>query len=304
MHAMRQGGEDEERTAADDQGGGAGKWCPSCGTGWVDQLDECPDCDTPLEPLPSAAPPGPATPEDAHLEYELDDWDGASRVMLEQLLVAGNVPHAWQGGRLVVPERTEDLVDAYVEQVEVATGPRLDPDAEQVAFDLEGWSDDLVDELTRVLDAEELPWELVAGDGDAHELVVLAADADRVEELVDGLEHPHALPLDDDGTGDDGDDEDERGEEIDPDKVLGGLFVACDRLAKDARDHQGVLGAADASRTLLAARAPYGFDRTTWTGLRERAEALLELLEGDDPASDEVVEEAAADLRTALRPLV
>jgi hypothetical protein len=132
------------------------------------------------------------------------------------------------------------------------------------------------------------------------EIAVLAADAERVEALVDGLEHPDALPLGDD----DADDAEDEGEEIDPDQVLGGLFVACDRLAKDARDHQGVLGAAASARTLLGARAPYGYDRVTWTTLRERATALLDLLEGDDPAADEVVEEAASQLRATLRPLV
>lgn len=297
VFAMNQGGQEEDG-ASDEVGGGAGKWCPACGTGWVDQLDRCPDCDGPLEALPTVEELPPPTEEEAHLEYELDSWEGAARKMLEQLLVAGKVAHAWQGGRLVVPERAEDLVDAWVEQVELALSPRLDPDQPYVVFHLDEWPVEAVDELVALLDAEELPWEM-GSDSSNPEVLVHEADADRVEALVERIEHPDALDVDEEAQPGD------EGVEIDPDRVLGGLYIATDRLAKDARDHQGVLDAVEHATTVVSAKAPYGFDASSWGTLQGLADDLLDLLDDDDAsAEDEEVEACAALLRDALRPIV
>ena len=284
VFAMNQGGQEEDG-ASDEVGGGAGKWCPSCGTGWVDQLDRCPDCDGPLEALPTVEKLPPPTEDDAHLEYELDSWEGAARKMLEQLLVAGKVAHAWQGGRLVVPERAEDL----------------DPDLPYVVFHLDDWPVEAVDELGALLDAEELPWELGA-DASTPEVLVHEVDADRVEAIVERLEHPDALDVDEGGS--DGGDEDDERIEIDPDKVLGGLYIATGRLAKDARDHQGVLQAVEHATSVVSGKAPYGFDAQTWTALVGLADDLLDSLDGDADADDEDVEASVAILRDALRPIV
>ena len=300
VFAMNQGGQEEDG-ASDEVGGGAGKWCPACGTGWVDQLDRCPDCDGPLEALPTVEKLPPPTEDDAHLEYELDSWEGAARKMLEQLLVAGKVAHAWQGGRLIVPERAEDLVDAWVEQVELALSPRLDPDLPYVVFHLDDWPAEAVDELVALLDAEELPWEL-GSDSSNPEVLVHEVDADRVEAMVERIEHPDALDVDDA----DGDVADDPGgsAEIDPDQVLGGLYIATGRLAKDARDHQGVLDAVEHATTVVSAKAPYGFDARAWATLQGLADDLLDLLDDDASAGDEDVEACAAVLRDALRPVV
>lgn len=300
-------GEGLERTVRDGEGGT--RWCLECGSEWVDQLDECPDCDLPLVDENPFVELPPATDDAAHIEYELDEWAAESRVMLDQLLVGASIPHAWEGGRLVVPEAVEQDVDALVEQVEVTTLPTLDPDAEKVAFTLDEWRDDQYEALMAELDDQAIPYEFDIN----HDLIVLAEDGDRVEALLDAVEFPDALAVDDEG-GDrsaelpegDGDGDAaaiDEGHDIDPDAVLGGLFVGCDRLVHDARDHKGVIAVAEHAADVLGARAPYGFPPAPWAAIRQGAQHILDLLESDT-ATDDEVQEAATELRATLRPYV
>ena len=287
------------------QGDGGTRWCLECGSEWVDQLDDCPDCDLPLvdeNPFTELAPPGPG---EAHIEYELDAWAGESRVLLDQLLTGAGIAKVWQGGRLLVPERHEDAVDELVEQVEQTMLPSLDPDAEKVAFTLEEWSDDDYDALMARLEADQVPYEF---DLD-HNRVVPAEHGDHVDDVLDAIEHPDARDVED-GSGDrsedlpDGEaDDDDEAYDIDPDEVLGGLFVATDRLRKDARDRHGVIGVAEQGQLLVGARPPYGVAPGPWATLRARVQALLDLLSGDS-ATDDEVEAAADELRTVLRQYV
>ena len=74
------------------------------------------------------------------LAYELHEWASETRAMLAQLLIADQVPHSWQGTTLLAHESVEETVDALIEEVESAENTDLDPDKEQVAFEMEGWS--------------------------------------------------------------------------------------------------------------------------------------------------------------------
>lgn len=242
----------------------------------------------------------------ARIEYELHDWPIESRQMLRQLLLGVEIPHVWQGGRLVVPEASEAHVDDLVDQVEeTTTGTLLDPDAAQVAFEVQEWDDALVGQLTGLLDERSVPWAFAA----TGELVVLAEHADVVEGLVDELEFPDALPVaGEDDAGQDEEPPEDGTVEIDPDAVLGGLFVACDRLARNAADASGVLAAVRLNTTLASARMPFGYDPKVWQETRSRAAALAVVLEreeadggSDGDATDEEIEQAAAELRDLLR---
>jgi len=290
------GGQGEQKRSEAADGEGGTKWCLDCGSEWVDQLDECPDCDAPLvSDNPFVSLPAPSE-DHAHIEYELDEWSVESRVMLDQLLGGAKIPHVWEGARLVVPEDVEDATDEFVEQVELATLPTLDPDADLAGFTLDEWEDEKVEALTAQLDEAGIAWEIDA-DGD---LVVAEADADAVEAMLDAVDHPDALPVD--GEGDLAVTDDEK-VDIDPDVVLGGLFVACDRLVHDAKDHQGVLAVAEQAATLEMARLPYGFPVGVWKQVREEAATLLGLLESETSTDDEVGEQAEA-LRAVLRPYI
>ncbi|MCC5952936.1 MAG: hypothetical protein JJU45_12675 [Acidimicrobiia bacterium] len=239
-----------------------------------------------------------ARPSGEGIEYELDAWARESRDMLRSLLLGANVPHAWEGGRLVVPEALEEAVDQLVEQVELTTLPTLDPDLEQVAFTVEDMVEAHLDRLQDALEEEGIAFEFNV-DG---ELVVEAPTAERVEELLEVVEFPDALDLDDAGEGDDDDDDDDL-VDIDAGDVLGGLFIAADRLARHPTDPEGVLGVAEGAETVEGARRPYGFDKDLWERIVGQSRGLGDLLR-DDAATDDDIVEAAGSLRDLLRQYV
>ena len=82
--------------------------------------------------------------------------------MLAQLLIADQVPHSWQGTTLLAHESVEETVDALIEEVESAENTDLDPDKEQVAFEMEGWSGELQAALAERLGAAAVPHEFDA----------------------------------------------------------------------------------------------------------------------------------------------
>lgn len=251
------------------------------------------------------------------VEYALDDWAVESRQMLRQLLVGAAVPHVWEGGRLVVPVAFEATADDLVDEVATTFAGTLDdPAVPRVAFDVADFDPGLVDELVTALDDAGVEWLLdTAGD-----LVVAEADAEAVDAAVERLEFPHALPLADpdpsvpggdrdfadaglaveaDGDGD-GVVDDTSAAEIDPDRVLGGLFVAADRLARSATDPAGVLDAVTLGGELAAGAAPFGFDEAVWARITGASAVLVSGIEDAD-TGDEQIEEAAAELRDLLR---
>lgn len=122
------------------------------------------------------------------------------------------------------------------------------------------------------------------------QLAVAAEDADLVEELIDELDHPDALEVEDD----DGDD---AGAE-----VLSALYVAADVLSGAPGHAQAAEELLHASREVGEIEVPYGLDPDSWRELGRLAEALAQRLrEGVD---EETVIEAARMLREAVHPLV
>lgn len=253
---------------------------------------------------------------DATIEYALDDWAVESRQMLRQLLVGAEVPHVWEGGRLVVPEPFESVTDDLVDEVaSTFAGTLDDPDVPRVAFDVADFDPALVDELVTALDAAGVGW-LIDAAGD---LVVAESDADAVDAEVERLEFPHALPVTDPadagsgdpGAGDSGPGGADAGDgegaaaagdlpEIDPDRVLGGLFVAADRLSRSATDPAGVLDTVSLAGELASGAPPFGFDSSVWKLITAEVGGLVDLLEDAD-AADEDIESAAAGVRDRLR---
>ena len=253
-------------------------------------------------PVGPVEPVGGGFGDGAHIEYELDDWAVESRQMLRQLLVGHDVAHVWEAGTLVIPEVFEQVVDDLVDQVAATFAGTLDdPEVPRVVFDVADFDDELVDELAAALTEVGVEWVLEP----TGELVVAAEHTVTVEQLVESLEFPHALPLSPGApvAGGDPDDDIDTGVEIDPDRVLGGLFVAADRLARSATDPHGVLDTLELAAELDAAAIPFGFDEPVWATLRHTTASLVELL-GDAASSDDDVESAAVALRDQLRPWV
>jgi hypothetical protein len=156
-----------------------------------------------------------------------------------------------------------------------------------------------------------------------------------VEELLDEVEFPDALPVDDDDTDEDDDDDEDAAEDAEdladedagvdgdgdagegedaaagvitdddapsaPGEVLSELFLAADRLLHDTGDVAGLDGLATSLDTMEGAGPPYGVDPNLWARLGTEAGALADhLTEGEE----ELAVERATTLRNLLRPFV
>jgi hypothetical protein len=143
-------------------------------------------------------------------------------------------------------------------------------------------------------------------------LVVLEENEERVEAILDEIEFPDALPVDDGdeggGAGDAGGEEaaDAGVDSVDgleAADVMSDLFVAADRLRRNARDADGVLTLVERADVAGRLRLPYGFSRAVWGDIVVQATAVKALLEGDE-ADDETICEHAQVLRDTLRQYV
>jgi hypothetical protein len=221
---------------------------------------------------------------DDELVYDLDDWTerdlGALRERLETLAV----PHRWEGQSLVVAASDEAWLERIFDQVDDDLSLALDPDVEQIAYDLSSWEPERRDALLEALVDEAVPhgW-----DGD--ELYVHEIDERRVDELIDAALDPDAGAA----AGGDGDGQ----------RVMGELFVAADRLRSDPNHHEATLALVDGARLAANVPTPYGIEQRWWEELVGAAAGLAALLESGG-ATDEEVAGAAGDLRDRLRPLV
>lgn len=161
---------------------------------------------------------------------------------------------------------------------------------EHVVYDLSDWTVEQRARLEGVLSGEGLSWWWdAAGAGvPAGQLVVAETCADVVEELIEEIDHPDALEVDD--SADDG------GAEI-----LSQLYLASDVLIAAPTNEVAAVEAQRAAQQAATIAAPYGLDDHTWTEVRRRSATLAEALASGLEAS---VVGAARALRQAVRPLV
>jgi hypothetical protein len=233
---------------------------------------------------------------DDQVTYELHEWPAEAREHLARLLQGW--AHSWQGTALTVPASDMERTDDLVTEVEASIVLALDPDAEKLAYDLSDLQEHQIFTISGSLADEGIPHEF---DGETGELVVHEADEEKVEVILDAVDFPDALPVDDGAEGDGDDDAD-----VDPlaaQNAMSDLFVAADRLRKDARDPDGVLNLVAAAELAASLPLPYGFSDADWKAIVDGARGMADLIEADD-TEDETIEEEADRLRTVLRPYV
>ncbi len=292
--------------------------CPSCGAQYVAAVSRCADCDIELvdamsDEVVESIGLGEADPADGdradQMAYELHEWSGDARVVLDTMLTSENIPHVWETGTLVVRSADEERVDELVERVESTELPTLDPDADQVVYEISGWSQSQRADLESALLAEGIPH----GIDENGDLVVLEADEERVEPILDRVDMEDVLTADEVAA--DGETEAEptapEGEQDDglaAQDAMSDLFVTADRLMKDPDDRddsERLIAAADRAESLPL---PYGFSPAVWSDIKSKAGELRGLLAADGSAEDEVdpdaVVEAARALRQTLRQYV
>lgn len=162
-------------------------------------------------------------------------------------------------------------------------------DHEILVYELNTWEPAQRAQLEIVLAQEGVTYQWEDTD-----LLVPAAEEARVDDLLDKIEFPDALPLEDGA------------EEVDDEavyQVMSDLFVLSDRIAEAKTVDLAVAGDfIEAAGAAAATPAPFGVDERTWQQVQRLAGEIAERLEqeGDD---DAVIAETAT-LRNALRGFV
>jgi hypothetical protein len=265
-----------------------------CGAEYVEGVLECADCLVPLSERRPLTLAELGNEDDEQVAYEFDELEPMQRLAIDELFAGNGIAHAWDGTSLVVREEDEAEADQLIDEAD--RDAFLESEAEQVSYDLSDWDDQRRGELAQALESASIEhaW-------DEHgELVVLDADEERVDAIIDALEYPDQLEVDDE---DEIEAEEALAEEgVDPQDVLSELFVAADRLMHDPLDHEGVLSLVDAARMAESLPLPYGFAPAVWNDLLLQVKRLRTSLEGE--VDDESVIEQATALRSSLRNFV
>ena len=265
--------------------------CPACGAQYLGWVTRCADCGIALVDV------GPSVldlPEDDQLVYELGEWSTSRRTLLESLLGADGIGHAWEAADLVVHVDDEARVDALVEAIEqggvkaAETSEQAGLEGDQLIYELDEWSAADRTKLGEELTAAGVPFVWDASDS----LVVADSDEDAVETILDAIEYPDAL----EAVVDDRADDDEAAQ-----GALSELFLASDRLMHDPEDEDGTNGLIKAVELTSEVGVPYGLAPATWKAVVDHATELRERLNGSD---EEQIVESATALRSLLRPYV
>lgn len=263
----------------------ATRTCPSCGTQYVATVRSCIDCGAALVADASATSATEAkststttttSGDREQIGYELPGWGNQLKVALDGMLEREGVPRVWGATELLVPAEFEAAVDRLIEVVE---GTDLDEPADdepQVALEIEGLDQDVVDDLEARLLANAVPhvW------SDEGELLIAEADEERVLELIDA-----AFEMADD----DGDDA------VDVQAALSSLYVSVDRLAKRPDDHKRVAAFVGAAEVVTAMSVPYGFEAAAWQEVVDETTALVTLVGGEDDVRADDDEDGGTD---------
>ena len=238
----------------------------------------------------------PNDPEVVKVHYDVSAWNFDQRAELSEALAEAELPHAWEGEEVVVPELVEAEVDALFDELDKILGPfpiALEDGAESTEFGLDEWSDADRAALTDALIASEVPhrW-----DGTT---VLVASDAEHaVDDLLDAIEAGELL-----GDG---------GDEVvaAPEGALSTIFLAADRLAKDPMDAGARTNLLELAPLVDAKTPPYGMAHRPWAGAVRGVDVLVELIDRDattgspgDTAESDIIG-AAQELRSLLRPYV
>lgn len=245
---------------------------------------------------PGIADWDPRDPDAVSVYYDMSAWTADQQAELIEALAESNIPHAWEGSELLVPEVLEAETDALFEVLEARLGLQSDgepntiamPDDEPLTeYELDDW--DLSDRavLTEALVASRLAhrWE-----GDV--LLVPTAAEEAVEELMTDIESGQVWIVPE------GDDDDLDNDDVDPAAVLLAFRDAGERLARDPLDPDGL----DALRLALddadAGRPPSGLAPASWRQVYALADELADAIAGgdapDEPLAVDTAERLAA----------
>lgn len=268
-----------------------GRWCFQCASEFVSGTETCPECGVGLVDEPPIAVSAVGGQDEEQMIYELHEWAFESRRMVDQILTADGVEHAWQGAELIVRAADEARVDAVIEAVERTTLPSLDQEAPKEVYDMAGWEAEQQSDLSSKLGMAGIPHEF----DEAGDLVVLASDEEAAEAIFDAV-------LDEIDSAADDDSDFELLEGLDANALMSSVFEAAGRLSRDARDYRGVIDLTEHGGRMRRCKRPFGFDKATWRGITDLVAEIQDEIEAD--GDDLVISEAATALKNQLHKLI
>jgi len=230
------------------------------------------------------------------VHYDLSTWNFEQHADLAEALAELGVPHAWNGAELVVPESVEEAADAVFERLEEEIGPfplGLANEEESVEYGLDEWSDSDCSTLTSALVEAQIPhrWEGTT--------LLVAVDAEEsVDDLLDAIEAGALMSADASATG------------YARDGVLGELFVAANKLAKNEFDVKSRTKLLGLSEELDAASAPYAFAPAMWKQVISKLDGIVIAISSEatgvkpDGDDDSAVSIGSKQLAALLRQYV
>lgn len=231
-----------------------------------------------------------ATEFDDHVDYEIADWSGQSRSLLDSMLTSEGIDHIWQGTTLSVRVDDEAATDALIEVVTQTASHGLDSDRARVVYEVGTWSAAMQTSLADALGIAEVPFEW----DENGDLVIYEDDEERVEEILDAMPDPD----DPDAVDTDG---------VDVQEILSKLWESVGTLAKKPTDSDAVLAAIESGDRLEHISLPFGFEASVWRDIVGKTLALRAALDSDnedDQLTDEELQEGCADLHRQLRTYV
>lgn len=248
----------------------------------------------------------PNDPDAARVHYDLAAWDFDQQAELAAAMADAEIPHAWDGTELVVPEAFELEADELIERVEAELGIvsdeqpvsderpvpiRLADGVPSTEFDLEAWSPVEIDTVSVALTTARIAfrWE-------DHLLLVATDDEDVVDALLDDIESGEYVDVE--GARAPTSDEELHAE------ALTDFFLAAERLQRDPLDADGIEHLRRATENADPELAPFGVTPTLWQRTCDLAEQVVDALVLDDGPDHEAAMDAAARLHELLRPHV
>lgn len=242
----------------------------------------------------SGAPPvdwDPTDPDAVKVHYDVGAWTFDQRAELAEAFAEAELPHAWEGDELVVPEAAEGAADALFAELDEQLGPfpvTLAEGEPSTEFGLDEWPATDREILRTALVEAEIPhrW-------DGTSILVATEAEDVVDDLLDAIERGDIASYDE---GDDGA----------PDGALGRLYSIGDRLARDPSESGARFELFELFPQLDARRPPFGLAVRSWAGIVAAARALVDDFGGETGSNDvdsDVIGHAQ-ELRTTTRPYV
>jgi hypothetical protein len=248
----------------------------------------------------------PFDSEETRVHYDLAAWSFDQQAELAAELAEADIPHAWDGPELLVPDEFESATDELIEALETRLGiddlpvssgtvaVELPDDTPSTEYDLADWPAADRAAIRDSLVAGEIPfrWE---GENDTV-LVIASDDEASVDELLDSVERGEVVAdqLDEESAGDDDDA---------PLATLTAFFLASDRLQRSPNSQDALEELVAAIEAAQPSKPPFGVERHVWGRACALADEIRELL--TDADTDTVAaQDAAEELRDLLRPFV